>query len=150
MSVRYASRVLVSVAVPLLTWCCGTSAGVATDAGGAPALREGDAADGTAGDRPDALAESGTIDAHDSTQDARGLDAVALEPTGDGGLDEAWLRACQDCAGQTPACRDERCLRCLFEAPPLANEHCGAGPTSFQIESFAILNADCPDACSSR
>jgi hypothetical protein len=63
---------------------------------------------------------------------------------------EGWLSTCQACAEQTAACRDEDCLRCIYEEPRLGNEHCDPSQPAFEVESLAILNAQCSAACPSR
>jgi hypothetical protein len=107
-------------------------------AGEAP--REGGAADASEDPGPGAPGGSASqgLDGASGGSSSRSLEA------GD------WLAPCQACAGDTPACSDETCLRCLFEEPQLSNEHCPAGPDGFYIESFGILNAECRDACGLR
>jgi hypothetical protein len=73
----------------------------------------------------------------------------ASPDAGAGAAPEEWLSTCQACAAQTAACSDEDCLRCIFEEPVLDNSYCDPQQTSFQIESLAILNAECSEACSS-
>jgi len=125
----------------VLTWACGSSDRDATaGAGGAPSTGAGGAG-GAGGGRGDAGPGVGGIGQDGSTGGASGGSSEAGA--------EAWLSACQACAEHTPACKDEPCLRCIYEEPRLGNEHCDPERQAFEIESFAILNAGCREACPS-
>jgi hypothetical protein len=132
---------LALVLVAALTWACGGSdRDSAAGAGGAPSAPGTRGAGGAEG-RRDAGPGTGGVGQKDSTGGASGGSSEA-------GAD-AWLSACQACAEQTPACQDEECLRCIYEEPRLGNEHCDPTQQAFEIESFAILNAGCREACPS-
>lgn len=126
--------------VAVLTWACGSSDRDATGgASGAPSAGSGGAG---GGGRRDAGPGAGGVAQGGSTTGG----ASGGSPEAGAG---AWLSACQACATQTPACGDEECLRCIYEEPRLGNEHCEPARQAFEIESFAILNVECGEACPS-